>query len=136
MAATTCAAPLPPACEGAGAGGLACLAAQIDNSWARELRPDPEHAQYTPNRRAREVFGGHFVPVKPTPLREPYLVAYSREVVEMLGLRDATARSSAFASLLSGNVDGVPAFASSWATPYALSIYGSEMAPNGAISEP
>ena len=50
----------------------------------------------------------------------------------MLGLSDATARTAAFASLLSGNVDGVPAFASSWATPYALSIYGSEMAPNGA----
>ena len=66
--------------------------------------------------------------MKPTPLREPYLVAYSREMAETLGLSDATARSSAFASLLSGNVDGVPAFASSWATPYALSIYGSEMA--------
>ena len=44
-----------------------------------------------------EVFGGHWVPVKPTPLPRPVLVAHSREVAEMLGLSEADCASEASA---------------------------------------
>ena len=122
----------PPSCPASAAGSLGCLAARLDNSWVAQLRPDP--SSKPPNKRAREVHSGHYVLVKPTPLKRPYLVTYSRDVLRMLELSEAEAEaeSSPFVRLFSGATDAVAGFQATWATPYALSIYGEEVQPNGA----
>lgn len=122
----------PPSCPASAAGSLGCLAARLDNSWVAQLRPDP--SSKPPNKRAREVHAGHYVLVKPTPLKRPYLVTYSRDVLRMLELSEAEAEaeSSPFVRLFSGATDVVAGFQATWATPYALSIYGEEVQPNGA----
>ena len=107
------------------------LASRLDNSYIRELRPDPEQELHTPNRLPREVGSGHFVQVEPTRLPMPYLVACSNEVLEMLGLSEEVCHSQQFARTFSGDLRAV-GFETSWATPYALSIYGQETQPNGA----
>ena len=130
-------------CPASAAGGLDCLAARLDNSWLAQLEPDPESTP--PNKRARQVHSGHYVPVKPTPLRRPYLVACSPSVLALLELDEAECVGgggsggggveSRFVRLFSGATDAVAGFESSWATPYALSIYGDEVQPNGAGSK-
>lgn len=123
------------ACGGAGGpalGSLDCLGARVDNSWTAELSPDPEQQKHVPNKKAREVYSGHFVHVLPTPLPKPFLVAYSREVASLLGVTDEECLSHRFARLFSGDTTAGGAFNQSWATPYALSIYGEEQVPNGA----
>ena len=113
---------------------LSTLGSFIDNEYVRNLEIDPEQNDFEPNRQAREVRSGHFVLVKPTPLPSPTLVVVSAEMCEMLHLNEATCNSPLFTSLFSGAdiSDTVPGFSVSWATPYALSIYGQEVQPNGA----
>ena len=113
-------------------GSLGCLAARLDNSWQAQLRPDPDTDRHRPNKRAREVHSGHYVLVKPTPLRTPYLIAYSRDVLELLELSEAEVETRPFVSVFSGATDAVEGLEATWATPYALSIYGDEVQPNGA----
>lgn len=80
-----------------------------------------------PNRTSREVKSGHYVLVEPMPLPDPYIVAYSPEMAGELGLSLEECQTDAFARLFSGDLPGgLP----SWATPYALSIYGHEMYDN------
>ena len=117
-------------CPASAAGSLACLAARLDNSWLAQLRPDPDSKP--PNRRAREVHSGHYVLVKPTSLRSPYLIAYSREMLSQLELSEGEVQSQKFVSLFAGATDMVAGLEATWATPYSLSIYGEEVQPNGA----
>ncbi|CAK0854634.1 unnamed protein product, partial [Prorocentrum cordatum] len=117
------------AARAAGGGTLEALGSSCDNSWVRDLVQDPEAAQHAPNRRSREVRSGHWVPLEPEALGEPYLVATSAEMLRNLGLSEEEAGTERFARLFSGDlsvVDGLQA----WATPYALSIYGHEMYQN------
>ena len=123
---------------------LACLAStlrslseHVDNEYLRYLEPDPEFAANEPNRQPRQVRSGHFVPVKPTPLPRPALVIVSAEVCKLLQLDVADTASADFLSLFSGGdvSASLPGFSASWATPYALSIYGQEIVPNGAGSK-
>jgi uncharacterized protein YdiU (UPF0061 family) len=120
-----CAAPEPP---------LAALAERLDFSYLRDLRADPEEEQHRPNTSPREVFSGHYVRVAPTPLRAPHLLAVSRELADALGVAPSECASEAFLKVFSGDLAGAPAGFQprGWATPYALSIYGEEMEPNGA----
>eukprot|EP01079_Euglenida_sp_SAG-EU17-18_P008476 gene8476-7753_t len=53
------------------------LCARAVNSYPTELPVDPGAAAAAPNKRAREVLSGNYVPVFPTPLPEPYLVHHS-----------------------------------------------------------
>ena len=111
------------------------LAGLVDNEYIRTLDVDPEFEAHQPNRAARAVHSGHFVPVKPTELPAPELVLASKEVCEdLLQLDGATCGSDDFVRIFSGAdlSDRLPGFGTSWATPYALSIYGSEIIPNGA----
>ena len=101
----------------------------VDNSWVRDLTADPTSLDFKPNQRARLVKSGHFVPVRPTPIRDPVLVAASRHVASLVGLAD-TESSTRFLKAFSGGAE--PKFGDSWATPYALSIYGQETVPGGA----
>ena len=104
-------------------GNLDWLASKVNNTFLQDLEADPEQEQQAPNKRRREVRSGHYVLVKPTPLPEPSLVSYSKNMARSLGLCDEECTSERFARFFSGDIDVVPGFVS-WATPYALSIYG------------
>lgn len=99
-------------------------------SWVQQLSGDKEQEKHAPNKKSREVFSGHFVLVKPTPLKDPVLLHYSHDMAEELGLDEEACNSDAFLRFFSGDLDAVPRFQESWATPYALSIYGQAMYQN------
>ena len=106
------------------------LAQRADHSWTRHLTPDPETERRAPNRSSREVKSGHFVRVKPTPLRNPRVALYSTAMVTNLGIaEDDVVGSSRFAKFFSGDADAVPGM-DTWATPYALSIMGKRQFQN------
>jgi len=106
------------------------LAQRADHSWTRHLTPDPETERRAPNRSSREVKSGHFVRVKPTPLRNPRVALYSAAMVGNLGIaEDDVVGSSRFAKFFSGDADAVPGM-DTWATPYALSIMGKRQFQN------
>jgi uncharacterized protein YdiU (UPF0061 family) len=108
---------------------VASLGARADHSWIRHLTPDPETERYAPNRSSREVKSGHYVLVKPTPLRNPRTVLYSKEMLQNLGIDEADVGSERFAAFFSGDSDAVPG-ARTWATPYALAIMGKRQVQN------
>ena len=76
----------------------------------------------------RQVFSGHYVPVNPTPIKEPEYVAHSKTFFSELGFAESLAESSGFVRLFSGDTSQVPEPMRKvgWATGYALSIYGTE----------
>jgi uncharacterized protein YdiU (UPF0061 family) len=92
------------------------------------LHPDPQASGDGHDHRPRQVFSGHYVPVKPTPLADPQYVAHSRALFADLGLSDALAHDDRFRRLFSGDISVAPEPMRpyGWATGYALSIYGSE----------
>lgn len=97
--------------------------ARCDNSIKRELKADAKNEERHPNRETREC-SGHWVEVDPTPLPSPTLVAFSPDMARTLGLDPAECASGAFARLFSGDVSAVDADVRSWATPYAVSVFG------------
>ena len=111
---------------------LQLLAKKENCSWILLLNPDPETDKYNPNKTSREVKSGHYVIVKPTPLPNPHLVIYSPEMAHILELDDNTCTSNEFLSLFSGNINHNKQTIGkkTWASPYALSIYGQEMYSN------
>jgi len=71
----------------------------FDNTFVRELPADPELQNNT-----RQVYGSLFSYVSPTPTStEPYLVAYSREVCELLDLDPAECERPEFPLIMSGS---------------------------------
>lgn len=111
-------------------GGMDVLASRADHSWLRDLLPDPETDTHAPNKKSRQVKSGHYVKVKPTALRRPQLVAVSPRMPRELGLTEEACQSEAFVRFFSGDVDVAGGKLESWATPYALSIFGQEMYDN------
>ncbi len=107
---------------------LADLAKLSDYSFMDTLNIDPDSKidgiDYSP----RQVFSGHFVPVKPTPIANSKYVAHSKKLFNELGLDDSLAQCPDFASMFSGDTSNVPEPMSKfgWACGYALSIYGKE----------
>ncbi|MCB2145613.1 MAG: YdiU family protein [Deltaproteobacteria bacterium] len=73
-------------------------ALRFDNRFVSELPGDPDIL----NRR-RQVSGACYSLVKPTPVAAPRLVAYSREVADLLGLSTQACESDAFAQVFTGN---------------------------------
>jgi uncharacterized protein YdiU (UPF0061 family) len=92
------------------------------------LNADPDATVDGDDRRARQVFSGHFVPVTPTPLAEPEYVTHSGTFFKELGLSDELAFNEQFRQVFSGDLSGArePMRQVGWATGYALSIYGTE----------
>ena len=92
------------------------------------LHPDPQATGDGEDHRPRQVFSGHYVPVKPTPIPEPEYVAHSSTLFEELGLSEALAHDEQFRRLFSGDISVAtePMRPFGWATGYALSIYGTE----------
>lgn len=100
----------------------------VDYSLMDNLNADPESTEEGIDHRARQVFSGHFVPVKPTPLPDADYVAHSHTLFKDLGLSDELALDEHFQRLFSGDmsVTDKPIRSYGWATGYALSIYGTE----------
>lgn len=111
------------------AGDLGLLNSRCDHSWMRDLTADPETDKHAPNKTSRQVKSGHYVRVLPTPLPDPRLVAFSPAMAAELALTAEACRSAEFARLFSGDLSVADGF-DSWATPYALSIFGEEMYDN------
>lgn len=102
---------------------------RADHSWLNDLVVDPETEKCQPNKTSRQVRSGHYVLVKPTALPRPRFVTFSPLMAAELGLSEAACRTEEFLRFFSGDVDALPGLRS-WATPYALSIFGKEMNEN------
>ena len=104
------------------------FAQRADYSLLESLVADPQATSDGRDHRPRQVFSGHYVPVTPTPLPVPEVVAHSPTLFRELGLSDALAHDEAFLRLFSGDISVArePMRPFGWATGYALSIYGSE----------
>eukprot|EP00039_Didymoeca_costata_P004566 m.74287 g.74287 ORF g.74287 m.74287 type:complete len:646 (+) comp12453_c0_seq6:53-1990(+) len=101
----------------------------FDNSWLRMLTPDPEQQEHAPNKTSREVKSGHYVEVAPTALETPIMRLHSTSMAAELGLEEEDFRTDTLLRYFSGDL-GFSSGLKSWATPYALSIYGEKMFRN------
>jgi uncharacterized protein YdiU (UPF0061 family) len=104
------------------------LAKLVNYSLTDTLNCDPDAtvngADYAP----RQVFSGHYVPVNPTPIKDPEYITHSKTFFSELGFSDTMAESTDFVRMFSGDLSQVPEPMRQvgWATGYALSIYGVE----------
>ena len=103
-----------------------------DYSLMDNLNADPDATMDGDDRRPRQVFSGHYVPVTPTPLAETEYVTHSSTFFKELGLSDDLALDEGFRSCFSGDLSAAlePMRQVGWATGYALSIYGTEYIQN------
>jgi uncharacterized protein YdiU (UPF0061 family) len=104
------------------------LAKLVDYSLLDSLNCDPDAAENGADYAPRQVFTGHYVPVNPTPIKDPEYIAHSKIFFSELGFTDTMAESTDFVRLFSGDMSQVPEPIRKvgWATGYALSIYGVE----------
>lgn len=104
------------------------LAKLVDYSLMNTLNNDPQSTKDGVDHTSRQVFSGHYVPVKPTPIKEPQYIAHSKSLFNELGFDDSLAQSPDFVSMFSGDISNIPEPMSKvgWACGYALSIYGRE----------
>ena len=122
---TVSAIPTTPTSKIATLGELAKLA---NYSLMDTLNCDPDATENGVDYAPRQVFSGHYVPVNPTPIKDPEYVAHSNAFFAELGLADSMAESADFMCMFSGDISQVPdpMRKVGWATGYALSIYGTE----------
>ncbi|WP_339773752.1 protein adenylyltransferase SelO family protein [uncultured Paraglaciecola sp.] len=104
------------------------LATLSDYSLLDNLNCDPDATETGDDYEPRQVFSGHYVPVKPTPIANPIYVAHSEILFAELGFDDSLVHTDEFARLFAGDISNVPSPMRpvGWATGYALSIYGTE----------
>ncbi|MEM7466588.1 MAG: protein adenylyltransferase SelO family protein, partial [Pseudomonadota bacterium] len=104
------------------------LAALADYSFLDALECDPNAKANGEDYAPRQVFSGHYVPVNPTPIKDPEYVAHSKQFFRELGFDDELARSDDFIRLFSGDTSDLPSSMQKlgWACGYALSIFGTE----------
>ncbi len=104
------------------------LAKLANYSLMDTLNCDPDAKSNGADHMSRQVFSGHYVPVKPTPIKDPEYVCHSKNFFLELGLADDMAKSLDFVRLFSGDISHVPhpMRKVGWACGYALSIYGRE----------
>ncbi|MDP5133767.1 MAG: protein adenylyltransferase SelO family protein [Paraglaciecola sp.] len=104
------------------------LATLVNYSLMDTLNCDPHAKTDGADHIPRQVFTGHYVPVKPTPLIDPEYVAHSKHLFHELGFADSLAETADFVRLFSGDMSQVPTPMRNvgWATGYALSIFGTE----------
>ena len=84
---------------------------RFDNAFVRDLPGDPDD-----NPSPRYVRGALFSRVAPTPVADPKVIAYSREVAELVGLDRADVESAEFAQVFGGNaiVSGMEPYAANY----------------------
>lgn len=104
------------------------LANFADYSLLDNLNPNFDSTKDGIDYHPREVFSGHYVPVKPTPIKNPIYISHSKKFFEELGLDDSLALLDEFMKMFSGDTENLPIPMKNlgWATGYALSIYGTE----------
>jgi len=104
------------------------LAKLADYSLMNSLNSDPQATVSGEDYAPRQVFSGHYVPVKPTPILDPEYVVHSKLFFNELGFDDSLAQTDDFRRLFSGDISHVPEPMRQigWSTGYALSIYGTE----------
>jgi uncharacterized protein YdiU (UPF0061 family) len=104
------------------------LAPLADYSFMDTLSGDPEGKANGVDHAPRQVFSGHYVPVKPTPIENPEYVAHGKNLFDELGFSDSLAQSDDFVRMFSADLSRVPEPLRKvgWACGYALSIYGNE----------
>lgn len=107
---------------------LSDLAPLANYSLMVTLGSDPEAKADGVDHHPRQVFSGHYVPVNPTPIKDPQYVAHSKNLFRELGFADSLAQSADFVRMFSGDISDVPEPMSKvgWACGYALSIFGTE----------
>ena len=107
---------------------LADLAELAHYSLTDTLNSDPEAQENGFDYAPRQVFSGHYVPVNPTPIKDPEYVAHSKNFFRELGFADSMAQSADFVRMFSGDLSQLPQpmHKLGWATGYALSIFGTE----------
>ena len=86
-------------------------ALRFDNRFVRELPGDPDTSA-----RPRQVRGALYSRVLPTPVREPRLIAWSREVGALVGIDEAMVRDPLFTEVCTGNtlIDGMEPYAANY----------------------
>ena len=67
------------------------LAKLADYSLMNTLNADPEAKINGADHWPRQVFSGHYVPVNPTPIKNPEYIAHSKDLFEELGFDDSLA---------------------------------------------
>ena len=104
------------------------LAKLTDYSLIDTLTCDPDATSNGVDHKSREVFSGHYVPVRPTPIKDPKYILHSKNLFQDLGLTDHMAQTVEFIRMFSGDLSQVPRPMRNhgWACGYALSIYGRE----------
>ncbi len=104
------------------------LAKLADYSLLDTLECDPDASADGVDHAPRQVFTGHYVPVNPTPIKDPQYIAHSKTFFSELGFADSLATSDDFMRMFSADLSQVPEplRKQGWATGYALSIYGRE----------
>lgn len=100
----------------------------IDYSFMNELSSDPQATKDGIDFRPREVFSGHYVPVRPSPISNPQYISHSQAFFKELGLSECLAQNEGLKKIFSGDLSQVnePMKKFGWSTGYALSIYGME----------
>jgi len=104
------------------------LAKLANYSLMDTLNCDPDATSNGVDHISRQVFSGHFVPVRPTPIRDPEYIYHSKNLFHELGLADQLAQSADFIRIFSGDLSQAPKPMQNlgWACGYALSIFGTE----------
>jgi len=104
------------------------LAKFADYSLMQNLNRDPDATSDGEDYHPRQVFTGHYVPVKPTAIENPQYITHSKTLFSKLGFSDSLAKTDEFMKMFSGDISEVPEPLSKfgWATGYALSIFGTE----------
>lgn len=96
-----------------------------NNSYVRQLNPDPETVKYYPNKTSRSVKSGHYVLSESTPIPDPVMIQYSESLARQLKIPRNIMESDQMLKYLSGHK-----MTTQWVTPYGLSIYGQKMISN------
>jgi len=104
------------------------LAKLVNYSLMDRLNCDPDTKENGADHTPRQVFSGHYVLVKPTPIKDPEYVTHSKDFFSELGFADSMAQSADFIRMFTGDISHVPEPMRKvgWACGYALSIYGTE----------
>jgi len=84
------------------------LAKLANYSLMDTLNCDPDATENGEDHAPRQVFKGHYVPVNPTPIKDPEYVAHSKTFFSELGFADSMAESSDFVRMFSGDISQVP----------------------------
>ena len=104
------------------------LAKLANYSFINTLNCDPDAKENGADHASRQVFTGHYVPVNPTPIKDPEYITHSKNFFQELGFADSLAQLNDFVRIFSGDISHAPEPMRKvgWACGYALSIYGTE----------